>query len=152
LQGAINAGTRTVTLLTKTASRPINLGSEVAGSLSLTEAELDRITAGTLVIGRNDATASGAITVSAANLGPNNVTANFDLLPGGGVGVTGAGSILFDGAGKGLRIVAGNAINLPNANDVTTLAASTSNAAQGITFTDSDALAVGTVDGTVGVT
>ena len=38
----------TISLVPQTASRPINLGTETAGSLSLTDAELDRVTAGTI--------------------------------------------------------------------------------------------------------
>src|SRR5262249_54768910 len=56
----INAGTGIVTLQTKTAGTAINLGgADAAGTLGLTDAELDRVEAGTLVIGRNDASASG---------------------------------------------------------------------------------------------
>jgi hypothetical protein len=53
----------TVTLAPQTAARQINLGTETAGQLSLTDAELDRITAATIQIGDTN---SGAITVSAA--------------------------------------------------------------------------------------
>ncbi len=51
-----------VTFKPLTASRPINLGTETVGSLSLTDPELDRVTAGTLQIGDTN---SGAINVSA---------------------------------------------------------------------------------------
>src|SRR5262249_20460421 len=54
-----------VTLQTKTAGTAIDLGSNTAGTLGLTEGELDRVKAGTLRIGRNDASASGTITLSA---------------------------------------------------------------------------------------
>ncbi|MFM9959810.1 MAG: beta strand repeat-containing protein, partial [Planctomycetaceae bacterium] len=53
----------TVTLQQQTAARAIDLGTETSGQLSLTNTELNRVTAGTLQIG--DAN-SGAITVSAA--------------------------------------------------------------------------------------
>jgi hypothetical protein len=61
----INAGTHAVTLRQKTNGTAINLGSVVdstAGTVELSDAELDRVTAGTINIG--DAN-SGAITVSA---------------------------------------------------------------------------------------
>src|SRR5262249_7178945 len=63
--GVIDAGTHIVTLQTKTAGRAIDLGSNTAGTLALTEGELARVKAGTLRIGRNDASASGTITLSA---------------------------------------------------------------------------------------
>ncbi|MCO6459575.1 MAG: VCBS repeat-containing protein, partial [Pirellulaceae bacterium] len=59
--GSTLVSTGTVTIQPQTASRPIDLGTETAGSLSLTDAELDRITAGTVQIG--DGT-SGTLTVS----------------------------------------------------------------------------------------
>ncbi len=71
----------TVTVRPVSAGWTINLGTNVVGSLSLTDAELDRITAGTLVVGRNDATAAGTITVS-ANL---TLTTNLTLVTGAGV-------------------------------------------------------------------
>jgi IPT/TIG domain/FG-GAP-like repeat len=63
---SVVSSTGTVTLRNKTAGVAIDLGTETAGQLSLTDAELDRVTAGTLVIGRDDALLSGAITVSNA--------------------------------------------------------------------------------------
>jgi len=61
--GTINSGTGTTTIRTLSNGHSINLGgADVAGStLGLTDAELDRITAGTLQIGNGS---SGAITVS----------------------------------------------------------------------------------------
>ncbi len=64
--GTINAGSNTVTLTPKTSGTAINLGgADAAGTLGLTDAELDVITAGTLVIGRNDI-ATGTVTVTSA--------------------------------------------------------------------------------------
>lgn len=61
----------TVGLKPQTASRPIDLGTETVGSLSLTDAELDRVSAGTITVGDNS---SGAITVSAAITHPDTGT------------------------------------------------------------------------------
>ena len=58
---SLNAGTSTATIQTATAGREIDLGTETIGRLSLTDAELDRISAGTLSIGN---ASSGAITVA----------------------------------------------------------------------------------------
>src|SRR2546423_874901 len=57
-------GNNVVTIRNFTAGRAIDLGTNT--TLGLTDAELDRIAAETLRIGRNDASASGPITVSAA--------------------------------------------------------------------------------------
>ncbi len=61
----------TVTIKPQTAARAIDLGTNTAGQLSLTDVELDRITAGTVQIG---ATNSGTITVSAAITHANNLS------------------------------------------------------------------------------
>ncbi|MBC6996022.1 hypothetical protein H9S92_17770, partial [Lewinella lacunae] len=61
---SVNAGMNTTTIRPQTAATQINLGgADAGGILGLTDAELDRITTGTLIIG--DAN-SGAITISAA--------------------------------------------------------------------------------------
>ncbi len=58
----INAGTNAVTIKPLTAGTPIDLGgADVPGTLAVTDAELDRITAGTIQFGDNTA---GAMTVS----------------------------------------------------------------------------------------
>src|SRR5207253_6396430 len=63
----LDAGTRLVTLQNRLANTAIDLGGADAPlTLGLTDAELDRVKAGTLHIGRNDASASGAINVSSA--------------------------------------------------------------------------------------
>jgi Ca2+-binding RTX toxin-like protein len=59
----VNAGTATVAILPSKDAININLGTETTGSLSLTDAELDRITASKIEIG---SAKSGAITISAA--------------------------------------------------------------------------------------
>src|SRR5262249_56780511 len=62
--GVINAGTHTVTVVEKTAGTAINLGSASSSTqLGITNAELNRITAGTINIGDTNA---GTFTVSAA--------------------------------------------------------------------------------------
>jgi mucin-19 len=69
-----NMGTNgTVTIRPVSAGRSIDLGTNTPGMLSLTDAELDQITAGTLIIGRNDI-ATGTVTVSSA-IAPANAAA-----------------------------------------------------------------------------
>ena len=62
LLGTLNAGTATVMVKPSTNGTAIDLGTETDSKLSLTDAELDFITAGTIVIGNSN---SGAITISA---------------------------------------------------------------------------------------
>ncbi|MFZ9862619.1 MAG: beta strand repeat-containing protein, partial [Gemmataceae bacterium] len=79
--------TNTVNLRNKTANVTIDLGTASTSSFGLSDTQLDKISAGTLVVGRNDSAASGAITVSSAltlvpNLdlvGPSGINLNADL-------------------------------------------------------------------------
>ena len=77
--------TGTVSIQPQTASRAIDLGTNTAGSLGLTDAELDRITAGTLQIGTAN---SGPLTVSAdiTRLAATAMvlTSHADIVVGGG--------------------------------------------------------------------
>jgi len=79
----------TVSFVTQTAARPIRVGTNVSGSLSLTDAELDRITSGTTQIG--DAS-SGTITVSAGITHGNNLS----FTTGGGVTISQAITMAVD--------------------------------------------------------
>ncbi|MBL4664793.1 MAG: S-layer family protein, partial [Nitrospinaceae bacterium] len=144
--GSITATGRIVTLKPSIAGEAINLGSgtDIAtNTLELSDGELDNITATTLRIGATDA---GAISVSSA-LTPANIT-NLSLLSDAGVSQSGSATITV----AGLRIDVDDAVTLTEANNVTTLAANVSTSGQTFSFTDSNALTVGTVDGTVGVT
>ncbi|HRI04238.1 MAG TPA: Calx-beta domain-containing protein [Pyrinomonadaceae bacterium] len=72
--GSINSGTGPVTIRQKTAIVAINLGTSgdpLGGPLNLLDAEIDRVTAGTLFVGNSN---SGTITTSAAITHPNNLT------------------------------------------------------------------------------
>ncbi len=75
-------GTGNVSIVTQTASRSFHLGTEDINSLSLTDAELDRISAQTVQIGDSN---SGAINVTAAITHANNLSLT-----------TGAGLIVLD--------------------------------------------------------
>jgi hypothetical protein len=66
----INAGSAKVLLQPRVAGRPVSLGAETAGQLSLTDAELDRVTAGVLEIGNATAgfiSFTGAISPGGTN-------------------------------------------------------------------------------------
>src|SRR5262249_34392999 len=83
---SVNAGMGIVTLQQAgTTARPIDLGTNSAGSLGLTDAELDPITAGTLRIGDNNGGAlrvGGAVTRRAATNGA--LAWGGDITPSGG--------------------------------------------------------------------
>jgi len=62
IAGAVNSGSAQTTLVPLTAGRSIDLGTETAGKLSLTDAESDRIDANVIQIGN---AGSGDLTISA---------------------------------------------------------------------------------------
>ncbi|MBL8793530.1 MAG: Ig-like domain repeat protein, partial [Planctomycetia bacterium] len=148
----INAGTAIVTLQNQTANTAIQLGNGkgATAGIDLADAELNQITAGTLRIG---STTAGQISISEANVGPNNVTGDFTLLSGAGVDDNSdTGTIVFNG---GLLIDVDQSVDLSGSNNVNTLSVITSDANQFVTFVDSDGLAIGgitTKGGNVGIT
>ncbi len=138
----INAGGGAVNLQAKTAFRGVNLGT-ATGGLDLTDAELDRVTAGTLAIGGSFA---DDINVSSAINPANSSTLVLSTLNGG---ITGAGTI----AVAKLALRSGNAISLTGANDVDNLAALVGGIAaiDTFSFTDSDGLVIDSVGGLSGI-
>ncbi len=135
----------TVTLKPQTASRAITLGSEVGGQLSLTQTELDRVTAGTLHIGDS---ASGAITISAAL---SRAAGHLSLQSGGAVAENAGGTISVTGTND-LAVRAGGAITLDQGNSVRNFAATTTSG--GITYVESNsggAVNINDVDSVGGV-
>ena len=97
----ITAASGTVTLKPRTAGTQINLGAaDASGSpaiLGLTDAELDRITAGTLVLGSSS---NAAITVSSdlTRLASTNIqlVSSGDIVISGGQVSTAGGTLLLD--------------------------------------------------------
>jgi filamentous hemagglutinin family protein len=135
---SVNSGAGTTTLLAAVG------GTDVGGTssnLNLSNAELDRITAGVLKIG--DAT-SGAITIS-SDITPANTT-TLHLQSGSTITGTAGGIIETN-----LAISAGGTVNFTDATtDVDNLAVSA--AGQTVTFVDSDDLNINTVNSVTGVT
>jgi hypothetical protein len=129
------------TLRPRTAGTAIDLGGvDAAGVLGLTDAELDRVTAGTLHIGSRSA---GAITVSAA-VDPAG-TDRLHLRTGGWVrDINNAGITETE-----LAITAGGTVVL-TASDADALAAAVTGSG-GIVFADPDGLTVGVLDGVTGL-
>ena len=104
----------TITVQPSTATTPIDLGSETAGSLSLTDAELDEFADLTLKIG---STVAGPITIS-ATITPANIT-NLVLLSDSAVSQAAGATVAVTNLGL---MVTGDTM-LGNANDVNSLVA-----------------------------
>jgi autotransporter-associated beta strand protein len=142
MDAVIDVGSKAVALNEQTIGTLINLGgADAVGTLGLTDAELDRITAGQLVIGDY---LSGAITVCA----------DIDLTDGPVIDVLtlNTGSTLTATAGglsvAGLEVIASGAVTITDSTtDVDTLAIDGSG---NITFVDADGFAVGSVGESVG--
>ena len=168
INGVLSAGTGTVTLQNLTAGTPINLGGlgMAAGikTLGLDNGEFNRITAGNVILGRNDGLASGAVVVST----PISITsgANFIIKTGSSIGINNALTIGSSGS-KNLMLEAGGAVTQTAAinarglqlrgvgsftltnplNSVSTLASGVGVGA--IRFVDSNALTIGSVTSVV---
>jgi len=139
---AVVAGTARAVLQPFSAGTAINLGGE-AGGLSLTDAELDRITAGTLQIGHATA---GALQVVGA-VSPANVT-TLALVNNGAVTEGAAGALQV----ANLRLSSAGPVTLNGANDVDTVAAAVTGGGETFSLADQDGFTVGTVDGVIGIT
>jgi autotransporter-associated beta strand protein len=79
IAGTVNSGTARTTLANSVQGQPINLGTNTAGQIGLTQGELNNITAGVLQVG---STTAGDITISAAVTAPS---ATLTLVTGGSV-------------------------------------------------------------------
>ena len=143
LTGATSAGANIATPQPNTAGQLVNLGAaDAAGTLGLTDAELDTVTAGTLRVGR---ATSGNMTISAAIDTLNTTTTS--LISGGTVTQTAPITE------TNLAVTSVGAVTLTNAgNDVTTIAANVTGAGNAFSYTDANALTIGSVDGINGIT
>ena len=122
----------------------MNLGAaDAAGTLGLTDAELDTVTAGTLRVG---SATSGNMTVSAALTPAGSTT--LSLISGGTVTENVGATITT----TNLAVSSVGAVTLNQANDVTTLAANVTGANNAFAYTDANGLTIGTVDGINGIT
>lgn len=156
----IDAGANIVTLQNKTLGTAISLGgADAPGTLGLTDAELDRVKAGKLRIGRNDGSASGNINLSSLidlTAGANTIS-TLHLMTGAGV-IDGTGSDQVDLKVGSLAIESVTGIGSSDDLDiqVANLAASNSGASSSgtvlITNTGALTIAAGGVDGVVGLT
>ena len=142
---AIDAGANTVTLRQKTNSTAINLGgADGTGVLGLTDAELDRITAGTLRIGSNSA---GPLILSqSVTLTDSPTIPTLHLITGSTVGMVYPAGITV----SQLAIEAGGNVILDSFTHTVDEVAITTTTGR-IGFYSSGAFTVTTVDGVVGV-
>jgi hypothetical protein len=124
----------TVTLTTLTAGRPINLGTETAGALSLTAAEINQVNASSLTsILSIGSSTSGPLTVSAPIAPAGGTTSTALFLQSGGnitqspgatimtkrLNTTTVGGVTTTTPTGLLNVVStGGQVNLPEANDV----------------------------------
>ena len=168
----VTAGAGSVTLQNRTLNTVVDLGGAdvLAGSpltLGLSASELARITAGSLTVGRDDAAASGKLTVSAATapVGVTRLTlktgAGIDLLAP--VTLAGSGTLTLSAAGNvqqsgAAAITAANlllngpgssyVLNAAAGNAVGTLAAVS---AGNLAFQNGGALQIGSINGIDGI-
>ncbi|MCI0684956.1 MAG: hypothetical protein L0Y71_22905 [Gemmataceae bacterium] len=149
IAGTASIGASTVvTIRNFTPGRAINLGTNTA--LGLTEAELDRIGAATLIIGRNDGSAAGDITVSAAvdlSRGAN-VIPLLQLMTGGSV-LQSASGLVTVGA---VAVAAGGGIGAVATPLQTAAGAFAASVGAGVFLSNAGALTIGSVAGIDGVT
>jgi len=135
----LSAGSGIVDLEPFTSNRSIDLGTKTIGTLGLTGAELDEITAGVLRIGSSSFT--GNVTVSAAI---NDSAANWNtlsLISGGMISETDGALVV-----SNLAVHGAKGVVLDNlANQVTALAGTTASAQ--FVFADSSSVAIVPVDG-----
>ena len=144
LTGATTATGAIATLQPNTGGQLVNLGgADAGGTLGLTDAELDTVAAGTLRVGRAN---SGNMIIS-ASLTPAGAT-TLSLISGSNV-TENAGATITE---TNLAINAVGSVTLNEANNLTTIAANVTGAGNAFSYTDANALAVGSVDGINGVT
>jgi len=143
ITGTVNAGTATAILGNSNTGTTIDVGTNSAGNIGLTQAELNNVTASVLQIGTNSA---GSINVSAAITTPTSAPV-VALVTNGNVTEGAAGSLAL----ADLLVLANGSAALTNStNNIGTIAAHTVG-----TFSvnnGTNTLTVGTVDGTAGVT
>lgn len=141
LTGSVDAGTAIATVTTATNARGIDLGSTGAStsSLDISDAELKKLSAGTLRIGSSSA---GAISISAA-IAPTG-TNILHLRSGAGISQTGSITV------ANLAVTAAGTVALAGAsNAVTSFAATATNS--NVSFRDDTGFAIGSVDSVAGV-
>jgi uncharacterized protein YjdB len=142
--GTIKSGAARTTLANSTAGRPIDLGTNTVGTVGLTQAELNEVTAGVLTVG--SATA-GTLNISAPITAPA-AWITLALVGGGNMSESGPGSLTV----PNLRVSedAAEVVRLNN-NNIGALGADLASQSQ-LRISDANALVIGVVDGDSGIT
>jgi len=148
--GTLNAATGIVTIAPESGDRPVSLGVDTLSSLSLTDAELDRIVAGTLRIG--DIPFGGPVTIAAPiNLANNTVPIpTLHLFSVGGLIDANAAGTDFTVANLAIKAFSGDPANIQLTTQVNNLAVSYFDASN-ITIANNGPVNLTTVDGISGV-
>src|SRR5262249_19553235 len=110
INGAVNSGMARTILTTSTAGLQIDLGTNTAGKLGLTQAELNEVTASVLQIGTSD---TGNINVSAAISNPATWSV-LSLVNGDTITQAAGGSLAL----PNLRVSSTGPVTLTSANNV----------------------------------
>jgi fibronectin-binding autotransporter adhesin len=133
----INAAGFCVTLQPFSAGQNVTVGTEPGGTLGLTNAELNQVTARVLRVGRNDAGFTGTLTVTSgiAPTGTNDLV----LLAGGAISEAAGGTVTV----ANLAAQGNSTVDLTNTNAVNTLAGQSNGAFR---FVNGGTFTVGTVD------
>ena len=141
---SVNAGAGIVTIRNNSNDRLIDLGTNTANRLSLTDAELDRVTASSLRIGRSDANDPGSVLVSSTI---TLVPTTLHILSGDFIQQTVGANVVV----SNLALTTSSTVSLGNAGNVVDTVAISSG--EDVTFRNSQVtgLSVGTVDGLTGV-
>ena len=144
LQATINAGTGIATLANSTVGRQIDLGTNTAGKIGITQSEIDLVTASVLRIG---STTSGNLNVSAPI---TRTVSPLTLISNATVTDAVAGNI----TANSLRVSSAGSVTLDSNNTVGTLAAATTAVGTASVFfsNGTNPLIVGVVDTVTGIT
>ncbi|MDB5392004.1 MAG: hypothetical protein JWM11_7650, partial [Planctomycetaceae bacterium] len=138
--GTVNAGTADVLLQPSAVNETVNLGTDTAFGLTLTD--LQQVTAGSLEIG---SVTAGNINFTSAISGLNTSTLVF--VTSGDVQQNAGATVSVQQFG----IVTNGLVNLTEANDVSNLAISLVTSGKPVSFTNSHDLTIGTVGGIPGI-
>jgi hypothetical protein len=152
LNGTVSSGTARTTLANSTAGRQIDVGTNTAGEIGLTQAELNNVTAGVLQIGSPTA---AAITVSAP-ITPPPGWSTLALINNAAITEAAAGAL---GTGAtplpNLRVRSAGPVTLSSVNDVQNLSASVTGSGNPFSInngTNTLTIPNAGVDGVLGVT
>ena len=140
------AGTITATsisILSATAGREYDLGTENASRISITAAEASKLVAGTIRIG--DATSGAIFSDDALNFG----SATLLLTAGGNTGITQSGAGAMTTALLGIQ--SSGSVTMNGANNVARLAANLTGSGASLAFTDANGFQIGDVGGISGL-